>query len=253
MNYNPSSYRASDYEQQQTQSKLGELSQSFGGGTFEGIAQAAGLTPEQITPEIEQQIRAMMQSYQEYEAKGWSGSKADSPLSTGLAALRATGGMVSGQMRPLEPYGQAGGQALEQQMALLGLRGGDAMNQAYQMNPAQEFQRQQAEKALIRNRAVTGGLGNEGMSEALLRLNSGLTNQNVQNQLQQLGLISGVGANVAGQQSGIIGQQISDSWGIQQGIQALEASRPKDPSGWDKFNQALNTGAKVYTASQSGG
>jgi hypothetical protein len=212
------------YAQQAAQQDSGAaLQQNYGGGTYEGIMQAAGLTPEMMTPELEQQIRNIQNLYKQYESKGWSGDKGD--LNYALQALRATGGMVSGQNRPLEPYSQAGQSALEQQMALLGLRGGDAMNAAYMMNPAQQFERDQAEQALIRNRAVTGGLGNEGMSEALVRLQSGLTNQNIMNQLGALGGLSGMGANVAGRQSGIIGQQIADSWGMQMGLKGLAAQQ----------------------------
>lgn len=127
------------------------------------------------------------------------------------------------QQARLDPYAQEGRQAQDQINALLGLRGQDAMQAAYNENPAQQFQRAQMEKALVRNRAATGGLGNEGVSEALTRLNSGLVNQNIQSQIAQLGGISNRGFNAV---SGI-GQQ-------GQNIGEIEAGRYMDRVGMDK-------------------
>ena len=104
----------------------------------------------------------------------------------------------TGQMQDVyRPYQQAGDQALEQQMALLGLRGDAAMQSAYGNNPAHAFAQQQMEKGLMRNASAMGGLRGNDVQRELAQYTSGLTNQNIQNQLAQLGGISSQGYNAA--------------------------------------------------------
>jgi hypothetical protein len=163
-----------------------------------------------------------------------------------------------------QPYEQAGLGALQQQQALLGLSGQDAMNKAYNENPAQAFARQQQEQALLRNSAATGGLRGSGVQRELAELTSGLTNQNIQNQLSQLGAMSGRGqqasgniANSYGQMGDIQAGQIYDMHGINQAGQQ-ERSRQNSADSNRKLgmvSQAIGLGANVFApgASMMGG
>jgi len=174
-------------------------------GLRKAILQQSGLTGQDVrqSPEVQNQLRQLMGATREGMTGGFEGL---------LKGFQSTAPAMLAQQTRLQPYEAAGETALQRQLDLLGLNGYKAMNEAYMESPAQKFARQQQEKALIRNRAVTGGLGDEGVSEALARLTSGLTNQNIQGQLNQLGALSGRGYNAAstiGQvgASGLVDQQ----------------------------------------------
>ena len=218
-----------------------------GAPAFEkNVRSQAGITADQLTPELRAQLNQLV---------GYAKEGRTYKIDDAKAGFINTAPIAVAQSSRIDPYSQAGTTALEQQMALLGLRGNDAMNAAmnaaYNENPAQQFTRAQNEKALIRNRAVTGGLGDEGVSEALTRLNSGLTNQNIQQQLQQLGLLSGRGQEAAYKQSDIAGGQIADSLGIRAQSKEARARANAAGSGLNKLSmatQALNLGANFFPA-----
>lgn len=141
------------------------------------------------------------------------------------------------QLGSMEQFAGAGTDALAMQRALLGLDGPEAMQAAYQENPAQAFARAQMEKTLTRNAAATGGLGGSGLQKALLEHNVGLTNQNIQNQLAQLSGLSGrgqqaamnlygTGYDAAQGVAGVYGQTAADKLGIE-AAKKEEAARRK--------------------------
>ena len=83
---------------------------------------------------------------------------------------------------------QAGNQGLENQAALAGLRGPEAQAEAFQNfqeSPGQAFLREEAERALIRNQAATGGLGGGNVLRELQRQAVGLAQQDFANQFQR--------------------------------------------------------------------
>lgn len=83
---------------------------------------------------------------------------------------------------------QAGGQGLENQAALAGLRGPEAQAaafQGFQQSPGQQFLQQEAERALTRNAAATGGLSGGNVLKELQRNAIGLAQQDFSNQFQR--------------------------------------------------------------------
>lgn len=214
------------------------------------ILSGAGITADQLTPELQAQLDKLVGLAEQ----GRSFQYGDM-----LKGFQATAPVVAAQERRFAPYEQAGLSALDQQMALLGLRGDDAMRAAYMENPAQEFAREQAEKAMIRNRAVTGGLGDEGVQRELAYLTSGLTNQNIQQQLQQLGLLSGRGmeSSFAGAEAAAGG--IADAGAIARMSDEQRAIRNAQNSGFNKVlgglgmvSSAINLGSSIIPAIGSG-
>ena len=82
----------------------------------------------------------------------------------------------------------AGGQGIENQAALAGLRGPEAQAQAFQgfqASPGQQFLQQESERALTRNAAATGGLGGGNVLRELQRQAIGLAQQDFSNQFQR--------------------------------------------------------------------
>ena len=83
---------------------------------------------------------------------------------------------------------QAGGQGIENQAALAGLRGPEAQAaafQGFQSSPGQQFLQQQSERALTRNAAATGGLSGGNVLKELQRNAIGLAQQDFSNQFQR--------------------------------------------------------------------
>lgn len=97
-----------------------------------------------------------------------------------------------------DPYRQAGTDALGMQSALSGAQGQDAFNQAYQESPYIKFLQEQGERATLRNAAATGGLGGGNVQKELTRFGQGLAGQGLQQQIQNLGALSGQGMGATG-------------------------------------------------------
>ena len=121
-------------------------------------------------------------------------------LSTGLKGAienieRGVGFGTSGLSR----FQDAGLQAQQQQSALAGLQGQQAFNQALMNNPAIQFQREQGERAVLRNAAALGGLGGGNVMKELSRFGTGLAAQDLQNQFNRASQIAGQGLGAAGQ------------------------------------------------------
>lgn len=96
----------------------------------------------------------------------------------------------------LAPRIAAGNQAMNQQMALLGMGGQEAQQQAFAAfgnSPGQRFLRERQEKALLRNSGAIGGLGGGNVRTALQEQAVGLAAQDYNNQFNRLGAISSGG------------------------------------------------------------
>lgn len=96
-----------------------------------------------------------------------------------------------------DPYAQAGTTALQQQLALSGALGQDAFNQAYQESPQMAFLREQGMRANLSGASATGGLGGGNVQRELQRFGQGLASQGLQQQIENLGALSGQGFNAA--------------------------------------------------------
>ena len=95
------------------------------------------------------------------------------------------------------PYQQAGTTALQRQLALSGALGSDAFNQAYQESPYVRFLREQGERSTLAGAAATGGLGGGRVQQELVRFGQGLASQGLQQQIENLSNLTGVGYNAA--------------------------------------------------------
>ena len=128
--------------------------------------------------------------------------------------------------RLLAPYMQAGQGALGAQQALLGLGGADAQRAAIaQIEQGPQFQAmvQQGETAILQNASATGGLRGGNTQAALAQFRPQMLSQLIQQQMAQLGGLSG-----AGQQGGMsaagLGQQGAQGIMGQYGAQGQAAA-----------------------------
>jgi hypothetical protein len=125
------------------------------------------------------------------------------------------------QMRSLlQPYTEAGGPALQAQMAALGLAGPEAQQQyvmGQEESPLFQSIAQQGENAILQNASATGGLRGGNVQGALAQFRPQLLNQFLEQQYGRLGGMTalgqqsaaGVGAagmNAAGNISTLLGQ-----------------------------------------------
>jgi len=107
----------------------------------------------------------------------------------------------------LQPYTEAGGPALQAQMAALGLAGPEAQ-QAYvtqqEQNPLFQSLLRQGEEAVLQNASATGGLRGGNVQGALAQFRPQLLNQFLEQQygrlggMTQLGQRSAAGVGAAG-------------------------------------------------------
>lgn len=98
--------------------------------------------------------------------------------------------------RLLAPYMQAGQGALGQQQALLGLGGPEAQKAAIsQLEQSPQFQAlvQQGEEGILQNASATGGLRGGNTQAALAQFRPAMLSQLIQQQMAQLGGLSGMG------------------------------------------------------------
>jgi hypothetical protein len=96
----------------------------------------------------------------------------------------------------LQPWQQAGTNALGQQQALLGMGGQDAQQAAFEAfgnSPGQQFLRDRARKATMRSAPSMGGMGGGNVRSALNEQAVGFAAQDFNNQFNRLGQLSGQG------------------------------------------------------------
>ena len=118
----------------------------------------------------------------------------------GLEQAQAAAETATGFMQPYEAAGQA---ALQKQLALSGALGQEAFNEAYQESPQMAFLREQGMRANLAGAAATGGLGGGNVQKELQRFGQGLASQGLQQQIGNLGALSGQGYGAAGTMANI--------------------------------------------------
>lgn len=140
--------------------------------------------------------------------KGSAGKKASNieaaSLQTGVDETRA----AREEMRTLlNPYVEAGGSALQRQMAALGFGGPEAQLEyvrGQEQSPMFQALARQQEEALLQNASATGGLRGGNVQGALAQFRPQLLNQFLEQQygrlggLTQLGQQSAMGVGAAG-------------------------------------------------------
>ncbi|MDC1355598.1 hypothetical protein N8205_02005 [Flavobacteriaceae bacterium] len=114
----------------------------------------------------------------------------------------------------VNPYAQAGLNALQQQQALSGALGQAEFDAAYQASPQMQFLREQGEQAALRTAAARGGAGGGNVMKELARFNTGLASGDLQNQIANLNALTGRGLTAAQQQG---------SYNMQTGLPAAQA------------------------------
>ena len=120
----------------------------------------------------------------------------------------------------MEPWLEAGTNALGQQQNFLGLSGVEAQQKAYddyQMSPGQEFLRKRGEKAVVRQHAAIGGLGGGRVRSALNQQGIGFAAQDFGNHYSRLAGMSNTG-QATGQQMGQLGQNYAGNAAQQYGL-----------------------------------
>jgi len=128
--------------------------------------------------------------------------------------------------RLLAPYMQAGQGALGQQQALLGLGGPEAQRAAIaQLEQGPQFQAmvQQGETAILQNASATGGLRGGNTQAALAQFRPQMLSQLINQQMAQLGGLSGMGQQSAMGAAGY-GQQATQGVMNQLGAQGQAAA-----------------------------
>jgi hypothetical protein len=174
----------------------------------------------------------------------------------------------------LEPYVQAGPEALKQQQAFLGLQGPEAEQAAIERIRGGETYKalaQQGEEALLQRASATGGLRGGNIQAALGQFRPALLSSLIEQQYGRLGGLTDIGqasaarqaafgqqtganvSNLMGQRGsaqagGILGQQSALSGGINQAFGAIQGA-----GGFGKLfggnglniGTALNYGTKI--------
>ncbi len=147
----------------------------------------------------------------------------------------------------LQPFQQAGSNAINEQQNLLGLNGVDAQQTSYDAfnaSPGQQFLRDRAQKNLLRNSAAIGGLGGGNVRSALVQQGVGFAQQDFQNQFGRLGQLAGQGQNAAnsiGQFGANAANNISNSL-----MKSGEARASGIIDRSNNFNNTLNTLVGAY-------
>jgi len=137
------------------------------------------------------------------------------------------------------PFREAGLGALKEQQAMLGLLGPEAQREvmaSLEESPAQQFIRNRAQRALLRNQAAIGGLGGGNIRTALQQQATGFAQQDIQNQFNRLGTLTG-GGQAATTNVAQLGQQAAGQIG-QYGMQAAQA-QASGILGAQQANQAM--------------
>lgn len=102
--------------------------------------------------------------------------------------------------RLLQPYVDAGGPALQQQMAALGLAGETAQADyvaGQERNPIFQALARQGDDAILQNASATGGLRGGNVQGALAQFRPAMLNQFLENQYSKLGAMTQLGQNSA--------------------------------------------------------
>ena len=131
-----------------------------------------------------------------YAQKSASEEASGAQRSASEAAIAEQRRQQAESERLLAPYMQAGQAALGQQQALLGLGGADAQRAAIaQIEQGPQFQAmvEQGEMGILQNASATGGLRGGNTQAALAQFRPQMLSQLIQQQMAQLGGLSGAG------------------------------------------------------------
>ena len=151
-------------------------------------------------------VGGMMQA----DAAGDAASAQQAASAAGIAEQRRQFDKIQELLKPyvqagvtamggLSPYTAAGVPALDQQMALLGLKGADAERaaiQAVERSPAMAAMIQQGENAILQNASATGGLRGGNTQAALAQFRPQLLAQEIDRRYARLGGLSATGATI---------------------------------------------------------
>ena len=177
--------------------------------------------------------------------------------------LRAAAAQASGQINTgfdeargyFQPYQQGGTQAFNQQMALSGALGRDAFNQARQESPYEQFLFEQGMRGNLAGAAATGGLGGGNVQRELQRFGQGLASQGLQQQIGNLGALSGMGMQGSQALSGLatgragalgdISMNTAQNIAGQRGTQAQSVSGMQTQRGGALADIAMNTAQNI--------
>ena len=180
-------------------------------------------------------------------------NSANSTLSDAQARAQRNIDRVMGRAtNNLQQYQTGGGNAAQLQADLTGANGQAAQQaamQTYQQSPGMQYALQQAEKAITRNAAATGGLGGGNMLQALQANAVGMAQQDYNNYFNQVGQTAGqgiqanqIGANLAGNQA-----QLGSS--LDQNMSGQMAGNQMNTAGaiGGMYNQGGNNAANLFT------
>jgi len=132
---------------------------------------------------------------------------------TGELIPPAGGYGTSPAAAPLNPYANAGADAIGAQGDLLGLNGIEAQEAAIaalESGPMFTSMMEQGENSILQNASATGGLRGGNTQAALGTLGPQVLSMLMQNQLGGLGGVAGIGAGAAGQQAGLGAGNLQD-------------------------------------------
>ena len=161
-----------------------------------------------------------------YAQKSASEEASGAQRSASEAAIAEQRRQQAESERLLAPYMQAGQAALGQQQALLGLGGADAQRAAIaQIEQGPQFQAmvEQGEMGILQNASATGGLRGGNTQAALAQFRPQMLSQLIQQQMAQLGGLSGAGQQGAMSAAGL-GQDSAQGIMRQYGAQGQAAA-----------------------------
>lgn len=161
-----------------------------------------------------------------YAQKSASEEASGAQRSASEAAIAEQRRQQAESERLLAPYMQAGQAALGQQQALLGLGGAEAQQAAIaQIEQGPQFQAmvEQGETAILQNASATGGLRGGNTQAALAQFRPQMLSQLIQQQMAQLGGLSGAGQQGAMSAAGL-GQDSAQGIMRQYGAQGQAAA-----------------------------
>ena len=186
---------------QQLQQQQARLNDPTYGGSAQNIVNA--IKARQAAIMSSQGPPTGLQGYE--QALQGGASAGINALQQGYGQSQAVLNDMSKVNAALAPYQETGGKAFDLQAALSGSLGPEAQQAAfanYKGSPGQQFLRDKAEQALLRNSAALGGLGGGRVRQELQRQAIGEAEQSFGNDFNRIGQVAGVGANAAGAVAG---------------------------------------------------
>jgi len=216
------------------------------GQNIEGFQQAGTLAGQQVGAGFDQGIETLNRLYGiNIDDLRAAADQASQQINTGFDEARGY----------FQPFQQGGAQAFQQQLALSGALGQDAFNAARQQSPYEQFLFEQGMRSNLAGAAATGGLGGGNVQRELQRFGQGLASQGLQQQIGNLGALSGMGMQGSQALSGLatgragalgdIGINTAQNIAAQRGTQAQGVSGLQTQRGGALGDITLNTMANI--------